>query len=231
MRQNHKSGWFDTQKCSKVCAGLSQDLTPKQLKIHDFVLSIATIYALVLKHHAIGTHSANCIFIVLVQFHKKNIIFIVKILEISIRLENIYIVVSRLMWIEGQDCVKGSHRIRSPPQGDNVLRALKGFHYHATMNQAWWSNKLQLYHRADSRFAPSQWETGLLCNDVSHWLGASLKSALIPYAVQCHFNMLGFFQHPNNRYPIAQSQLRGIQYHITVDCRYNAIQYCKIFYK
>ena len=27
-------------------------------------------------------------------------------------------------------------------------------------------------HRADSRFAPSQWETVLLCTDVSHWLGA-----------------------------------------------------------
>ena len=34
------------------------------------------------------------------------------------------------------------------------------------------------YHRADSRFAPSQWETALLCNAVSHWLGASLESAL-----------------------------------------------------
>ena len=33
-------------------------------------------------------------------------------------------------------------------------------------------------HRANSRFAPSQWETTLLCNDVSHWLGTSLKSAL-----------------------------------------------------
>ena len=32
--------------------------------------------------------------------------------------------------------------------------------------------------RADTRFAPSQWETALLCNDVSHWLGASLESAL-----------------------------------------------------
>ena len=29
-----------------------------------------------------------------------------------------------------------------------------------------------------SRFAPSQWETPLLCNDVSHWLGACLESAL-----------------------------------------------------
>ena len=26
--------------------------------------------------------------------------------------------------------------------------------------------------RADSRFATSQWETALLCNDVSYWLGA-----------------------------------------------------------
>ena len=33
--------------------------------------------------------------------------------------------------------------------------------------------------RADSRFVPSQWQTALLCNDVSHWLGASLESALI----------------------------------------------------
>ena len=32
--------------------------------------------------------------------------------------------------------------------------------------------------RDDSRFAPSQWETALLCNDVSHWLGASLESSL-----------------------------------------------------
>ena len=33
-------------------------------------------------------------------------------------------------------------------------------------------------HRADFRFAHSQWETVLFCNDVSHWLGASIKSAL-----------------------------------------------------
>ena len=32
--------------------------------------------------------------------------------------------------------------------------------------------------RADSRFVPCQWETALLCNDVSHWLGASLESTL-----------------------------------------------------
>ena len=34
------------------------------------------------------------------------------------------------------------------------------------------------YSRADSRFAPSQRETALLCNDISHWLGASLESTL-----------------------------------------------------
>ena len=35
----------------------------------------------------------------------------------------------------------------------------------------------KISYRADSRFAPSQWETPLLCNDVSHWLGTSLESA------------------------------------------------------
>ena len=28
---------------------------------------------------------------------------------------------------------------------------------------------------SDSRFAPSQWETALLCNDVAHWLDVSLN--------------------------------------------------------
>ena len=32
--------------------------------------------------------------------------------------------------------------------------------------------------RADSRCAPSQWETALLCNDISHWQDASLESVL-----------------------------------------------------
>ena len=32
--------------------------------------------------------------------------------------------------------------------------------------------------RADSRLAPSQWETSLQSNEVSHWLGANLESAL-----------------------------------------------------
>ena len=36
--------------------------------------------------------------------------------------------------------------------------------------------------RADSRFVPSQWEMPLLCNDVSHWLGTNLESALCYYS-------------------------------------------------
>ena len=32
---------------------------------------------------------------------------------------------------------------------------------------------------ADSRFVPSQWETSLQSNGVSHWLGANLESALM----------------------------------------------------
>ena len=59
-------------------------------------------------------------------------------------------------------------------------------------------------HRADSRFVPSQWETALLCNDVSHWLGTILESALGPcYQIQmsqceiCHnvVSSTGFYSH------------------------------------
>ena len=32
-----------------------------------------------------------------------------------------------------------------------------------------------MWYRADSRFAPNQWETALLGNDVPHWLGTSLN--------------------------------------------------------
>ena len=34
-------------------------------------------------------------------------------------------------------------------------------------------------HRADFRLAPSQWETSLQSNAVSHWLGENLESALL----------------------------------------------------
>ena len=60
---------------------------------------------------------------------------------------------------------------------DHKLHAWHGlFLFHVLI-----STSIYMYIRADSRFAPSQWETALLCNGVSHWLGASLKSALCIY--------------------------------------------------
>ena len=48
------------------------------------------------------------------------------------------------------------------------------------LTTAWytWNSRWRHAARADSRFAPSQWQTALLCNDVSHWLGTSLESTL-----------------------------------------------------
>ena len=46
-------------------------------------------------------------------------------------------------------------------------------------------------YRADSMFAPSQWEMALLCNDVSHWLGSSLESALIIRIISTKIFILG----------------------------------------
>ena len=40
-----------------------------------------------------------------------------------------------------------------------------------------------IYYKADSRLAPSQWETSLLCNDISHWLGTNLDSVYIAVRV------------------------------------------------
>ena len=38
--------------------------------------------------------------------------------------------------------------------------------------------------RADSKFARSQWGTALLCNNVSHWQGATLEAALGCYLLE-----------------------------------------------
>ena len=44
-------------------------------------------------------------------------------------------------------------------------------------------------YRADSRLAPSQWETSLQSNGISHWMGASLESALIYMVWVRHFQI------------------------------------------
>ena len=50
-------------------------------------------------------------------------------------------------------------------------------------------------HRADSRLAPSQWETPLQSNGVSHWLGANLESAL-SYHVGLSYMCCGVYHQP-----------------------------------
>ena len=41
-------------------------------------------------------------------------------------------------------------------------------------------------YRSDSKFAPSQWDTVLLCNYVFHWLGASLESRKLSSVCNIH---------------------------------------------
>ena len=55
--------------------------------------------------------------------------------------------------------------------------SLMSYHIYFPMN----SVSVNVIRRVDSRFAPSQWETALFCNDVSHWLGTNLESALISH--------------------------------------------------
>ena len=73
-------------------------------------------------------------------------------------------------------------RIVSVPQrnqgradGRVTQGARQGNSQHKTLNMHAFFSYVS---RAGSRFAPSQWETPLLCNDVSHWLDGSLESAL-----------------------------------------------------
>ena len=61
-------------------------------------------------------------------------------------------------------------------------------HWNPSQMAGWFSELMTWWHQAitwtDSRFAPRQWETALLCNDVSHWRGANLESAL-HYQIWC----------------------------------------------
>ena len=69
--------------------------------------------------------------------------------------------------------------------------------------------------RADSIFAPSQWETALLCNNVSHWLGASLQSAL-------HTNLPNLMPVNNRNVDICSCAHHAIwlrpPFHFLMDC-------------
>ena len=84
------------------------------------------------------------------------------------------------------------HRDRLIPtkRASNVDSISISWRHQANTCSPWWCaggmfdngvGSCEMYARTDSRFAPSKWEPGLFCNNVSHWLNASLESAM--YAV------------------------------------------------
>ena len=68
----------------------------------------------------------------------------------------------------------------------SVLLKLFAVHF-STTTLVWVQQKPEVCYefRIDSKCTPSQWETALLCNDVLHWLCASLKSALEFHQYPC----------------------------------------------
>ena len=78
-------------------------------------------------------------------------------------------------------------RVKHEKNMDVIPIYLQAFYTH---NKLWL--KVQCYHLADVnpldgrayfRFAPSQWETALLCNDVSCWLGARLQLLVLKISI------------------------------------------------
>ena len=74
-------------------------------------------------------------------------------------------------------CAWMNNWVNNPEAGD--LRCHHAHYDVSVMNLAYWLASHSLDQcRADSRFVPSQWETALLCNDISHWLATNLELAL-----------------------------------------------------
>ena len=89
-------------------------------------------------------------------------------IKFKIRAKRIFIKISIMIKIH---LCNGSQVLVSVPPGSDLIgSALEA----NPINIRILSSQLQ----ADSRFAPSQWEMTLLCNDISYWLGANLESAL-----------------------------------------------------
>ena len=75
--------------------------------------------------------------------------------------------------------------------------------------------QLDAIHRADSRFAANQWKTALLCNDVSHWLGARLVSALYTdpgCTLRLNLQLLGHIVFHHRKWSICQLTAELIAY-------------------
>ena len=89
----------------------------------------------------------------------------------------------RLMRIEKKNEIPVGHTRRTgPPDWDWYRSGGRRREQRRTLYQVpgipYRSYTIWIKIQADLRFAPSQWETVLRCNDVSHWLGTSLESAL-----------------------------------------------------
>ena len=67
---------------------------------------------------------------------------------------------------------------------DDIKREIRLYISRLLTNQKHWAWDKYIYTRADSRFASSQWETALLCKNISHWLGTNLES---PLHIRTHF--------------------------------------------
>ena len=102
------------------------------------------------------------------------------------KLSQILSVVFKLMQISLSHC----HGNRIP---DTYNRVFWPMSIHTNHRNIWYSDQLSKNvrsllvcknshvspsYRVGCRFPPSQWEMALLCNDVSHWLGTSLESAM-----------------------------------------------------
>ena len=80
---------------------------------------------------------------------------------------------THLSW---DQCLDGASTQKSVIHYDNYGKR----HPKSLFGKVWKNNhNTAMVIRVDFRFAPSQWETSLQSNAVSHWLDANLKSALV----------------------------------------------------
>ena len=121
--------------------------------------------------------------------------------------------------------ITGLYGRLQPIAADQWLVIRQGICLSSVRSLQWgWSSEMvkitMFVYRADSRFAPSQWETALLCNDVSHWLGANLESALVYnlitfllslYQIQFDSSSLWIYnlKHSSDRYFLCYSFLQS----------------------
>ena len=69
-------------------------------------------------------------------------------------------------------------------------RAVDAFSSTGHLFTSWKPRVIMMPTAGHSRSAPSQWETALLCNELSHWLGAILESVLHLYSRCWHRRLL-----------------------------------------